>query len=54
MPIYYEDGALNVGAKASQRREFVMTDAQPATQPSPQEVAPRLALTVTIMRAMTA
>lgn len=54
MLIYYEDVALNVGAKASQRREFVMTDAHRATQPSPSGVALWLVLTVTIMRAMTA
>lgn len=35
MLIYYEDGALNVGAKASQRREFVMTDAHRGAPPSP-------------------
>lgn len=54
MPIYYEDGALNVGAKASQRREFVMTDAHRGAPPSPQGVALWLVLTVTIMRSMTA
>lgn len=54
MPIYYEDGALNVGAKASLRREFVMTDAHRATLPSPQGVALSFVLTTIIMRAMTA
>lgn len=54
MPIYYEDGALNVGAKASQQREFVTTDVHRATPPTPSGVALWLALTVTIMRAMTA
>lgn len=54
MPIYYEDGALNVGGKASQWREFVMTDAHRGAPPSPSWGAPRLALTVTIMLAKTA
>lgn len=54
MPIYYEDGALNVGAKASLRRERATTDVHRANQPSPSGVALWLVLTVTIMRAMTA
>lgn len=54
MPIYYEDGALNVVTKASQRRERATAGAHRATLPSPSGVALWLVLTVTIMRSMTA